>query len=140
MDKKDISDREKQKILYLNKLQELFDRTIQEERQKGEGVCKHTQAMLYKCFEENIKDTTFQTVNLSHYTSGKKIGFFDEISFFFSYKISNCKEEEFGIVWFCKEEIENYAKSYKLAKFPVFGGIEAMSCFVKVFEFKPNKI
>lgn len=99
--------------LILSKKQELFDSILSTEKQKGERVCKFTQAKIYERVEfyenfnkvsSNLKKTLgHPIIERTHYTSGKKIGFFDEVFFFPVYEISNSNEEKYSTVFSVKK-------------------------------------
>jgi len=122
------------KELHKNKFEE-YSNFIKAERDKGEGISKKTLWILLNSF--CLKKTGCL---LDKYSSGKKKYQFSEVFGFFR-SIFTETSEIIDIVYFCKEEIDSYARSYRVldSKFTNFFEKDSKK-MVKVFEFKPDKI
>lgn len=128
---------EKLRIIEYERLRELKS-VVKKELEKGEGVCKKTEDILYDLFEKNDFPFKDSYENNTHYFSGRKKGVFDEwgtiIEIFYDDRFEN--KTSLRVISFSKDEIESYAKSYRTYRCFLDGGLN----FVKVFEFKPSKI
>ena len=105
------------------------------ELEKGEGLCKKTEAALYECFDDLFSLRENFSNKMTHYFSGRKRGVFDEWDTFLE-SMDNDGGFAFKVITFSKDEIESYAKSHRTYK--CF--LDGRTNFIKVFEFKPSKI
>lgn len=128
---------------YLNHISgkyEAYLNFIKTERDKGEGLSKRMQGILYG----NLKETSFLLKDFDDgaYSSGKKIGVFDEISIFDETVFVNGIPTNRAVI-FGKQEIESYARSHRVFEHkhsnPFTFNKDGVA-IVKVFDFKPEKI
>lgn len=112
---------------------------LEVEKQKGEGVSEKVQTFLNKMLECHNSIKT-EEMPLDKYPSGRKKTPFDEWHVFIETKMTD-NSETVSPIFFCSEEIESYSKSYRIFKskrISMFS--QSNEVFVKVFEFKPEKI
>lgn len=84
---------------------------------------------------KNSNETNFEKKlrEAKYYSSGKKIGVFDEWSHFYSGTFSDDGTNiDSKLIIYSKDEINNYAESYRF--------FNEVRYFVQIYEFKPNKI
>lgn len=113
---------------------------LEVEKQKGEGVSKKVQAILYKKLESNLFIEKTVKMPLDKYSSGRKKSPFDEWGMFIECEMTD-NSEIAKPIFFCKEEIQSYSKSYRIFRpktVSIFSQFDEN--FVKVFEFKSEKI
>ena len=102
------------------------------ETAKGKGLCKRTQGELYRCVEmySRLKNSE-EFEKIEKYSSGRKKGCFDDWGIFYTISSEGYKA---GKIIFCTQEIDAYAKSYRVTT------MLGVPRFAQIFEFKPEKI
>ena len=123
---------------------------------KQDGLCEVTEKQLHQHLYLDI-NKKFKNKNLN-YSSGKKFYDFDEFGVFIELNLESKKNK---LIIFSEEEIQNYAKSYRSLRKnflqEILEGVNLdilnfdeekkailqlsmLPRFIKVFEFKPEKI
>ncbi len=130
-----------------------FGKQLVEIFKKEDGLCEKTEEALYDHLKFG-KSKWFGGKVPNKYSSGRKYHFFDEIGVFIELDIACGKDIA---TLFCEDEIQSYAKSYRVMpvnlNFRLFEQYNTehedkkdkiellkMPKFIKVFEFKPDKI
>ncbi len=117
------------------------------ERDKGESISKEVEEYLQKICDEGdcLLQGTSEDRRLINFSSGRKVDPFDEIKVFIEtgsiYSSGNDTLLMIDYtIFFCEQEIESYAKCYRLFKPKILRLFDQMEHMVKVFEFKRDKI
>ena len=120
-------------------ISEKFFNFIKTEKEKGDRVSncvKHILENLVTSDSISAKDFWFDT-----YTSGRTFRVFDEVSLF---NESICEMGQIinKSIYFCEQEIESYARSYRMFRYYIYFDNREVEVenLVKIFEFKPSKI
>jgi hypothetical protein len=119
---------------------EEYENFIKAEKEKEEGISEEVKDYLLEKGLSELSKSVFKECKLKNYSSGKKVGVFDEIGFFMETKFFETGFSEIIFV-FCEQEIDSYAKSYRILKPKIPSKfIQNREYLVKVFEFKKDKI
>lgn len=127
-----VKDVEEIKSIRAKAKRDLAEEFILFEKSKGEQLCKKTEHYLYKRLKNDAFKVTLNS-ETKEYSSGKKVGCFDEYFLFLRYNADIKTTNEFVIL--STEEIQDYAKSHRvLICEPIF------SVLIQVFEHKRSII